>query len=123
MKRLLLAAVALAGTFGIAQANTVTVNNLTGCPYTLNFSSYAITIGPGVTLVTPPAGDPDLFVCKVIYNHGLPGSISIGVGLNPDYPSYATSAMYTNNPPCAPNGYSAAWTQTSATANAQLVIF
>ena len=88
MKRLLLAAVALAGTFGIAQANTVTVTNLTGCPYTLNFSSVVTTIAPGATIaVNSVGGGGDLIACKIIYNDGLPGNVSIGVGLSPGFPS------------------------------------
>lgn len=123
MKKLLLAIAALAGTFGITNANTVTVTNLTGCTFTLNFSSVVTTCGPG-TIVVPSTSWADLTACKIIYNDGLPGSISIGVGIQPDFPPYANSAMYTNNPPCATNGfYSVAWSQTSSTANATLVIF
>lgn len=124
MKKLFLALAAFAGTYGITNANTVTVNNLTGCTYTLNFSSVVTTVGPGITTVSSTAVSGDLIACKIIYNDGLPGSISIGVGLQPDFPPYANSAMFANNPPCVTNGfYSVAWSQASSAANATLVIF
>ncbi|PSK95225.1 hypothetical protein [Taibaiella chishuiensis] len=124
MKKLLLAAVALAGACGFTHANSVTVRNLTGCTFTLDFSSIMMTMAPGETIVTSAPGAADLTVCKVIYNDGLPGRISIGAGIVPGYVSYANSLSSPNNPPCVTNGfYSVAWSQSSPTADAQLMIF
>ena len=123
MKRLLLAACALAGTYGITQANTVTVNNLTGCTYTLNFSSSIGTAPPGISVHTSAPGT-DIIACKIIYDYAGPNNISIGVGMSPDYPPYANSSMFPYTPPCLTSSfYTVAWSQSGATANATLVIF
>lgn len=109
------------GAYGMTHANSVTIHNLTGCGFTLNFGTFGGYAPPGVSSFTAPTADL-IVACKIIY----PGAtyISIGVGLPPDFPPYANSAMYSNNPSCLSSSfYTCSWSQTSSVANATLVIF
>ena len=122
MKRLLVAASALVGTYGITNANVMTVHNLTGCPYTLSTNIGLLFVGPGTSTFTSPVGT-DYIATKIVYNYGVPGSVSIGVGIPPGFPPYANSAGYAT-PPCLTSAYyTASWSQSSPTAAATLVIF
>lgn len=122
MKKLLLAAVALVGSYGMSQANTMTVHNLTGCSYTLSTSAGTLlTVGPGTWTFT---STPDFIATKIVYNIGGPNEISIGVGIPPGFPPYANSSAYSYIPPCLTTTYyTCSWSQSSPTANATLVIF
>lgn len=122
MKKALLAAAILAGTAGLAHANTLTVHNLTPCNYTLNTSNNTlVSVPPGVTTLS---FTPDIIATKIIYNLGGPGTISIGVGIPPGFPPYANSSAYGPPPPCLSSGfYTCSWSQASPAANATLVIF
>ncbi|PSK95220.1 hypothetical protein [Taibaiella chishuiensis] len=125
MKRFVLAACLIAGAAGNSRANSVTVNNHTGCTFTLDFSftQYA-TAPPGTTYIDPLWQEDDFIACKVTYDYYSPNRIVLIVGISPNYNTYATSATNMNNPPCVNgNFYSAIWTQSSPTANATLIIF
>ena len=125
MKKVFLAAVALLGTYGISTANVMTVHNLTGCSYSLstNVGTVPLFVGPGTTTFTSPGGDP-YFATKIVYNYGLPMTVSIGVGIPPGFPPYANSSSSPYTPPCLTTSYyTASWAQASSTADATLVIF
>lgn len=121
MKKLLLGALALAGTYGIAEANNMTVHNLTACTYTLSTSTgQLITVAPGTS--THTSTSPLHFTAtKVVYNFGISPETSIGVGLGSPY----SNSMGQPVPPCliGTTYYTASWSQSSATADATLVIF
>ncbi len=109
MKRLLLATFALVGTYGIANANRMTVHNLTGCFFTLSTTAGIDEriMPPGMMTFDasdfsssfPPEG---IRACKVKYYDGTFPEISIGVGFPPDFPVYANSATWPNTPPVLP---------------------
>lgn len=122
MKKLILAAFALAGSFGITHANTMTVHNLTACTFTLSTSAGTIiTVGPGTSSFS---SNPDFIATKIIYDYSGPNYISIGVGIPPGFPPYANSSAYSYTPPCLTTSYyTCSWSQSSPTANATLVIF
>ncbi|PSK95221.1 hypothetical protein [Taibaiella chishuiensis] len=123
MKRLLLAAATLLGAYGTTTANTMTVHNLTPCTYTLSTSAGTLlVVGPGTYTFT---SSPDFVATKIVYNYGLPGSISIGVGIPPGFPPYANSSAYSPGPACLTSSsfYTCSWAQSTPTADATLVIF
>jgi hypothetical protein len=123
MKRLLLAAIALVGTYGITNANVMTVHNLTGCSYTLSTNIGLVSVGPGTSTFTSPSSTPYI-ATKIVYNYSSSNPISIGVGIPPGFPPYANSASASYTPPCLTTSYyTASWSQASQTANATLVIF
>lgn len=123
MKKLLLAAMALVGTYGMTHANVMTVHNLTGCSYMLSTNIGLIPIGPGTYTFTSPAATPYI-ATKIVYNYGTTPNISIGVGIPPGFPPYANSASFPYTPPCLTTSYyTASWAQSSQTADATLVIF
>lgn len=115
MKKRLLVAFALMVTFGVASANTLTVNNLTACTYTISLSGGAgTTVPPGTsTFLSYPGVNIDFI--KIVY-----GSTQVNVG----YGSFYSNSMGQPAPPCLVNPYfTASWAQASPTANASLVIF
>jgi hypothetical protein len=122
MKKLLLGTCALLGTAGMAQANVLTVNNLTACTYEATMTGYGAiaTIPPGISTFTSLAGF-DISSFKIIYMSGGTGLASCSVGLG--YMSSNTMGQPT--PPCLPPGayFSAAWAQATSTANATAIIF
>lgn len=123
MKKLLLAAVALVGTYGMTHANVMTVHNLTGCSYTLSTNIGLLFVGPGTSAFTSPVGQ-DYIATKIVYNYGSSPSVSIGVGIPPGFPPYSNSSSYPFTPPCLTSSYyTASWSQASPTAAATLVIF
>ncbi|MNT40181.1 MULTISPECIES: hypothetical protein [Edaphocola] len=120
MKKLLLGAFALIATAGIANANTLTVTNLTGCPYTLSISGYGYaTIGTGTYVFNSLSGT-NIDAAKVLYVFASGANTGLGVGLTSPYANTAGQPT----PPCLTAAYfTASWSQGSATANASLVIF
>ncbi|RQO31050.1 hypothetical protein DBR32_10105 [Taibaiella sp. KBW10] len=124
MKKIFLATLALVGTYGMAEAaNVLTVNNLTGCTYTLSISGagYA-TIGPGVTIINSfPTANID-FV-KIMYTFGGGAVTQVNVGITQPY----HNSMGQPTPPCITASgstlFTGSWAQASPTANAALVIF
>lgn len=120
MKKLLLGVFALIGTAGIAQANTLTVMNLTGCPYTLSISGYGYaTIGTG-TYTFNSIGSANIDAAKVVYVFASGATTGLGVSMGTPYANTAGQPT----PPCLTAAYfTASWSQGSPTANASLVIF
>lgn len=120
MKKLLLGVLALIGTAGIAQANTLTVMNLTGCTYTLSISGYGYaTVGSG-TYVFNSVGPADITAAKVLYVFASGANTGLGVGISTPYAN--TAGQLT--PPCLTAAYfTASWAQSTSSANATMVIF
>ena len=120
MKKLLLGAFALIGTAGIANANTLTVTNLTGCPYTLSISGYGYaTIGSG-TYTFNSIGSVNIEAAKVLYVFTSGATTGLGVGIGTPYANTAGQPT----PPCLTAAYfTASWSQASSASNASLVIF
>lgn len=120
MKKLILGAIALIGTAGIATANTLTVTNLTGCPYTLSISGYGYaTIGSGTYVFNSTPG-VNIDAAKVVYVFTSGSTTALGVGIGTPYANTAGQPT----PPCLSAAYfTASWSQGSPTANASMVIF
>ncbi|RQO32469.1 hypothetical protein DBR32_02370 [Taibaiella sp. KBW10] len=121
MKKVLLAAFALIATYGIADANVMTVQNLTACTYTLSTSTGQIlTAPPGLSTFTS-TGSLHFVATKVVYNFGVFPETTLGVGLGSPY----ANTMGQTTPPClvGTTYYTGSWSQASPTANATLVIF
>ncbi|RQO31047.1 hypothetical protein DBR32_10090 [Taibaiella sp. KBW10] len=123
MKKVLLATLALMGTYGISKAaNVLTVNNLTACSYTLSLAGGGIvTVGPGVTTFNSyPA--TNITEAKVVYIVGG-GATNVGFGVGMSNP-YANS-LGQPTPPCLTSStfFTGSWAQSAATANATLIIF
>lgn len=122
MKKLVLAVLALAGTYGMSEAaNVLTVNNLTGCSYTLSLSGGGIvTIGPGVsTFNSYPT--VNITEAKVVYVSGGVNVAGFGVGMSNPY----ANTIGQPTPPCLTSStyFTGSWAQSAASANATLVIF
>lgn len=122
MKKLLLAALSLAGTYGMAEAaNVLAVTNLTSCSYTLSISGAGgVTIGPGTTYINSfPTANID-FV-KIMYVFGPTSVTQVNVGFSQTY----HNSIGQPTPPCVAGSgfFTGSWAQASPTANATLVIF
>lgn len=122
MKKLLLAVCALLGTVGMAQANVLTVNNITGCTYQATMNGYGAiaTIPPGISTFTSLPGS-NITEIKIIYMSGGTGLASCSVGLG----NTNSNTMGQPTPPCLASGayFTAAWAQMTPTANATAVIY
>lgn len=125
MKKVLLAAFCLLGSYGISQANTLTVNNLTGCTYILSLDGGGyVSASPGSNTFTSFPG-ANITIAKVAYWPGYPSAPIVAetaVGIS--FPYGNTSGQTT--PPCLIGGstyFTATWSQGSPSANATLVIF
>lgn len=121
MKKLLLSALAFAGSFGlVSAANTLTVINLTSCPYTLSISgSNGSFIGANSTATFNSFPTVDIGAIKIMYVSG-----SNYTQVNVSYGSPYSNSIGQPTPPCLTNSYfTASWAQSSPSANATLVIF
>lgn len=120
MKKLLLAALALTGTGIAAEANMLTVTNLTPCTYTISLSGGTGTIIPPGTSTFYSFGTVSITAIKIMYVNGSNYTqVNVGYGM----PYHNSIGQPT--PPCLPPGgfYTASWAQSSATADASMVIF
>ncbi|RQO29955.1 hypothetical protein DBR32_13655 [Taibaiella sp. KBW10] len=110
------------GTYGITEAaNILTVNNLTGCTYTLGLDGGGlVTAGPGVTIFNSNP-NANITIAKVAYWPGATIIAETAVGLGFPY----GNTMGQPTPPCLTSStyFTASWAQASASANATLVIF
>jgi hypothetical protein len=117
MKKLLLAALALTGTFSLAQANTLTVNNTTGCAIYMGLNSVGLTYAmPGSTVVT---FSPDITNAKFEYplTTGLySGSFAVGFG----YPFVSTAGYAAPGCSTATGSIAAIWQQATPTGDVVL---
>lgn len=116
MKKLLLAALTLTGTFSLAQANTLTINNNTGCTIYMGLNSVGLQyVPPGSVTVT---FQPDITNAKFEYptSTGYSGSFAVGFG----FPYVST--MGAAAPACSTAvGYiTAVWQQANPTGNVVL---
>ncbi|RQO32467.1 hypothetical protein DBR32_02360 [Taibaiella sp. KBW10] len=119
MKKIVLAALALIGTYSVTTANVLTIYNLTPCTYTLNSSGPLSTIPPGTSTFISPVND-DFHIAKVVYEFPSYPWTSVAVGMSTPYANSAGQPV----PPCLTNPfYTASWSQASITADATLVIF
>lgn len=80
MKKLFLAALALTGTFGLAQANNFTINNNTGCTIYMGLNSLGLQfVAPGPHSVVVP-GDITNAKFEYLTSTGYSGSFAVGYG-------------------------------------------
>ncbi len=116
----------LAGTLltSLANANTLTIFNTTGCTYDVYTTNDGVfhSVPPGMYTTTTPPGTPDYFGVRFTWNGAPAGYQSLWYGGT----TYTTSAAVGVFPPCTnPPGsaYQATWAQGSPTANITMVIF
>ena len=117
MKKLLLAALALTGTFVAAEANVLNVTNLTPCTYAISLSGGTGTAIPPGTSTFYSFGTVHITAIKIMW--GTNTQVNVGFG------SPYHNSLGQPTPTClAPGGfYTASWAQATATADATLVIF
>ncbi|RQO32471.1 hypothetical protein DBR32_02380 [Taibaiella sp. KBW10] len=121
MKKILFAALALAGTFQMAQANTLTINNLTNCTLRCGISYYGdVMVPPGLSTYTSTPGN-DISSLKLEFLAVNGSYLQLVSGITPSYSSGAGMP----SPVCpTPMGYlTLSWAQASPTANATMIIF
>ncbi len=117
MKKLLLAALTLTGTFGLAQANTFTINNNTGCTMYLGLNSIGLQyVAPGQTVVTLSY---DIHEAKFAYpmaTGSYSGSYAVGFG----YPYTSTAGGVAPACTTTAGSITAVWQQATLTSDATL---
>ncbi|RQO30818.1 hypothetical protein DBR32_08845 [Taibaiella sp. KBW10] len=116
MKKILLGAFALIGTYGMAEAaNILTVNNLTSCTYTISLSGGSgTTVPPGISTFSSFSYTNIDFI-KIMY-----GTTQVNVGFGSPY----SNSIGQPAPPCITNPFfTASWAQATQASNATLVIF
>ncbi|RQO31048.1 hypothetical protein DBR32_10095 [Taibaiella sp. KBW10] len=124
MKKVLLGLLALAGTAGIAAANTLTITNLTSCPYTLSISGTGsggggAMVGAGASITYTSGAGLNIGAIKIMYVSGT-NFTQVNVG----YGFFYSNSIGQPTPPCLTGTYfTASWAQASPTDNATLVIF
>jgi len=118
MKKMLLAALALTGTGVAAEANMLTVNNLTPCTYTISLSGGSGTVIPPGTSTFYSFGTVNITAIKIMWGGGV---TQVNVGYGSPY----HNSIGQPTPTClAPGGfYTASWAQASPSADASMVIF
>lgn len=117
MKKLLLATLALTGTFVAAEANVLNVTNLTPCTYTISLSGGTGTTIPPGTSTFYSFGTVHITAIKIMW--GTSTQVNVGYGM----PYHNSIGQPT--PTCLAPGayYTASWAQASPTADASMVIF
>lgn len=117
MKKLLLAALALTGTFSLAQANNLKINNTTGCSIYMGFTSLGFPfIPPGVTNIDFPTGITNAKFEYPLSTGGYSGSFAVGFG----YPFVSTAGYPAPACPTAAGSISAVWQQATPTGDVVL---
>lgn len=122
MKKILISLIALPVLSATAaSANNINIFNITNCAYTVYLNSTAgpVSVAPMQSL-TVNSGSIDATGAKVSWT-GDPASIYAEM-VSPTYGNSSTQGIY---PPCiAGSGpYQISWAQSSASANATLIIF
>jgi hypothetical protein len=130
MKKILLAALCLAGSFITAKANMLTFINMTGCDFNFNidgaigttgsFVANGVIIPPGTTVFANPAVTPNVFpfgtgnlstgTFQVVKGYDIPGGPAFVIGSILGLPTSYSSATNGHYPACyAGSDYWAYW--------------
>ncbi|WP_129021232.1 hypothetical protein [Edaphocola flava] len=120
MKKFLMAAVLSCGAFVTAQANSLTIINLTSCTFRCGVSWYGdVMAAPGTTTINSIGQDLESLKMEWLDVTGTYRQLVSGITL----PN--TNSLGMPAPACpVPNGFiTLSWAQASLSANATMVIF
>ena len=126
MKKLILGTLALIGACSMADANTLTINNTTGCTYTLSIGGIGNYPGPFPTVAVPGSSifnsyppSNGISGVKIEFVSVTGANVGIGVGNNAPF----GSTMGSPAPACpTPFGYITAVWQVAANGDVTLTI-
>ncbi len=97
MKKLVLGVAALIGACSMADANTLTINNNTGCTYNLSISGAGgSTAAPGTSTFTSTNPAIAITSIKIMFNDVNGGTIQLNVGNGSPF----ASSLGLANPAC-----------------------